>query len=135
MKKKKIMIVDDNRPLLEELESALLSEDYDTSAVDDASSVVMTAEKLRPDIILLDMKMSGKSGFQIADDLKHFSATADIPIIAMTGHFMEKQHINFMKSLGISDCILKPFDTHALISKIREHTEAAEAPPRGDDCF
>ena len=120
MKRKMILMVDDDKDLLEELESVFGSCGYEAKGISDVSAVVKTAEELHPDVILLDMKMAGKSGFQIADDLRHFPATAEIPIIAMTGHFTEKQHMNFMRSLGIRECVLKPFDPKSILVVVKQ---------------
>jgi response regulator NasT len=122
MKRKKVFIVDDDKAFLDELKHMLVSNNYVVDAINEVSGVVKRAEEKQPDIIFLDMKMSGKTGFQVADDLKHFPTTCSIPIIAMTGSFTEKQHLNFMKSLGICDCIIKPFEPRDFISKIEEYT-------------
>ena len=127
MKRKKVFIVDDDKAFLDELKSMLVLNDYVVDAIDEVSGVVKTAEQKQPDIIFLDMKMSGKTGFQVADDLKHFPTTCRIPIIAMTGNFTERQHINFMKSIGITDCIIKPFEPRDFLSKIKQYAGAPDA--------
>jgi len=123
MKRTRVLIVDDNKSFLDEFKSMLVLNDYIVDAICDVTSVVKVVEEKQPDIIFLDMKMPGKTGFQIADDLKHFPTTSDIPIIAMTGNFTEKHHINFMKSIGISDCVVKPFDPEEILCKIEEFTQ------------
>jgi response regulator NasT len=118
MKKKKILIVDDDETFLEELDNTMQMCGYDTITRNNGKNVVKDADEKRPDVILLDMKINGKSGFQIADDLKHFPSTSTIPIVAMTGIFTERLHRTFMKGLGIDDCVLKPFNPLDIISKI-----------------
>jgi DNA-binding response OmpR family regulator len=118
MKKKRILIVDDDETFLEELDNTMQMCGYDTITRTSGKTVVKDADEKRPDVILLDMKINGKSGFQIADDLKHFPSTSDIPIVAMTGIFTERLHRTFMKGLGIDDCVLKPFNPLDIISKI-----------------
>jgi len=127
MKRKKVMIVDDDTVLLEELKNALTSKNIDAETLDNGALVVKMAEEKQPDIIILDLKMAGKSGFQVADDLKHFIGTANIPVIAMTGYFTEHQHKKFMDSLGIKDCIVKPFDPQDLLFKINQYAKKSES--------
>ncbi|MGA2091133.1 MAG: response regulator [Endomicrobiales bacterium] len=115
---KKIFIVDDDPKLLEEIEYALVMAGHAVTISIDACSVVKTADEIKPDIIVLDIKMEGKTGFQVADDLKHFPGTAAIPILAMTGCFTEPQHLSFMKRCGIDDCIVKPIDPYEMMLKI-----------------
>jgi len=113
-----IMIVDDNVELLEELENLLKLGGYDVLAVSDGTKVFENALKNKPDLILLDLKMSPKSGFQIADEARDSSLLKNTPIIAMTGFFTEKQHALMMKLCGIRTSILKPFRPLNLITKI-----------------
>ena len=112
------MIVDDNVELLEELENLLKLGGYDVIALSDGSKVLEIALKNKPDLILLDLKMSPKSGFQIADEARNSSYLKDVPVIAMTGFFTEKQHFLMMKLCGIKTSILKPFRPLNLITKI-----------------
>ncbi len=113
-----IMVVDDNIELLEELQNLLELGGYEVIALSDGTRVMEAALKNRPDLILLDLKMSPKSGFQIADEARYSLFLKDIPIIAMTGFFTEKQHLLMMKLCGIKTSILKPFRPLNLITKI-----------------
>lgn len=113
-----IMIVDDNVELLEELENLLKLAGYDVMALSDGTKVFETAVKNKPDLILLDLKMSPKSGFQIADEAKNSPLLKGTPVIAMTGFFTEKQHFLMMKLCGIKTSILKPFRPLNLFTKI-----------------
>src|SRR5476651_109785 len=113
-----IMIVDDNVELLEELENLLKLGGYDVIAISDGSKVFDIASQNKPDLILLDLKMSPKSGFQIADEARNSVLLKGTPVIAMTGFFTEKQHFLMMKLCGIRTSILKPFRPLNLITKI-----------------
>jgi DNA-binding response OmpR family regulator len=113
-----IMIVDDNTELLEELENLLKLGDYDVIAVSDGTKVFDIALKNKPNLILLDLKMTPKSGFQIADEARNSLYLKEVPIIAMTGFYTENQHFWMMKLCGIKTAILKPFMPLNLISKI-----------------
>jgi DNA-binding response OmpR family regulator len=113
-----IMIVDDNVELLEELENLLKLGGYDIIAISDGTKVFDSALKNKPDLILLDLKMSPKSGFQIADEARNSQILKNIPLVAMTGFFTEKQHFLMMKLCGIKTSILKPFRPLNLITKI-----------------
>lgn len=118
MRSRRVFIVDDDTALLDELSYALGAAGHCVTLCSEALRAVAAAAAARPDIIVLDLKMGGKSGFQIADDLKHLPETAGIPILAMTGHFMERQHAVFMRQCGIDNCMLKPIDPQDLIGAI-----------------
>jgi DNA-binding response OmpR family regulator len=114
----RIMVVDDNIELLEELENLLKLGGYEVTAISDGTEVFDIALRNKPDLILLDLKMSPKSGFQIADEVRNSLFLKNTPVIAMTGFFTEKQHFLMMKLCGIKTSILKPFKPLNLINKI-----------------
>jgi DNA-binding response OmpR family regulator len=117
-KKARILVVDDNEELLQELQTMLELGGYDVTAVSDGITAFDIAFKNKPNLILLDLKMSPKSGFQIADEIRNSLILKDVPVIAMTGFFTEKQHLLMMKLCGIKTSILKPFQPVSLIAKI-----------------
>lgn len=117
--KNKVMIIDDDKELLEELKETLQISGYDVEAIDDAASALEAANSLKPDIILLDLKMPKKSGFQVADELKHLQELSHIPIIAITG-FLKEDYLPLMNLCGINRCIKKPFTPQDIISSIEE---------------
>jgi two-component system, OmpR family, response regulator len=117
--KPRILIVDDNWELLEELEEMLTHSGYQIDTLSDSDMALNVANTIKPELILLDLKMSPKSGFQVADELRHSSYDIKhVPIIAMTGFFTEKEHILMMKLCGIRTFILKPFNPLNLIAKV-----------------
>jgi DNA-binding response OmpR family regulator len=118
MHKSQIFVVDDNVELLEELEKLLQSGGYEVTAISEGDRLFQEAYKKKPDLVLLDLKMTPKTGFEIADEMKHSSILKDVPVIAMTGFFNEKQHFLMMKLCGIKAAIFKPFHPVNLIAKI-----------------
>ena len=118
MPKKKIMIVDDDIEFLEELKEMLTLSGYDIAAFSDGATALKMVNKIQPDVILLDLKMKGLSGFEVADEIKHSSRTAHIPVIAVTAHYTEKEQASLMNICGIEACLIKPTDPLAVIEKI-----------------
>ena len=119
MPKKKIMIVDDDKEFLEELKEALTLSGYDTATFSDGDSALEMIRKIKPDVILLDLKMNQKSGFQVAYELEHLPDVR-VPIIAMTAFFTEREHAKLMDVCKIQTCLIKPFNLREAISKIKE---------------
>jgi len=119
MRSKKIMIVDDDKQFLEELKEILMSSGYYTIAINDSTAVLDAAKTQRPDLILLDLKMDGMNGFQLADSLKRIQATAHIPIIGISGIFRMENDIedNFFL-MDFCHMLHKPFNPLYLIDKI-----------------
>jgi two-component system, NtrC family, sensor kinase len=113
----KIMIVDDDLELLEELQSAL-SEKYEVEIISNSELAFDMACLLKPDLIITDLKMRPKNGFMLVDELQNSFITKGIPIIAITGFFTEKEHLVMMKMAGMKYALIKPFDPVELIAKI-----------------
>jgi DNA-binding response OmpR family regulator len=114
----KILIIDDNEELLEELKGMLVNSGYAVETLSDSKNALSVAQSMMPALILVDLKMNPKTGFQVADELRHAFYLKDIPIIAMTGFFTEKEHILMMKLCGIKSFILKPFRPSGLLAKV-----------------
>lgn len=118
MSKGKVMIVDDDSEFLTELKEILDLSGYEVTQIADPKAVVREAVDRQPDVILLDLKMEGLNGFEVADQLKHTEKTSQVPIIAMTGFYTEEEHMSLMNICGIQRCILKPFNPLDVISAI-----------------
>jgi two-component system sensor histidine kinase ChiS len=116
--KKKILIVDDDKIFLEELKEIIEANGFAAVGLDDPFLVKEVIKKEKPNLILLDLKMPGRSGFQVADELKHATDVSRLPIIAMSGYFTQTEHSLLMQLCGIQECIKKPFIPAEMISLI-----------------
>ena len=114
----KILVVDDDKEFLEELRALLVRTGYDVTAVSESASAVKIARETKPDLILLDLKMSAVSGFEVAEGLRHFPETRATPIIAMTGFYTVKEHSWLMVFCDIKKCLKKPFNPSDVITEI-----------------
>ena len=75
-------------------------------------------EKVRPDLILLDIRMTPKNGFDTLREIRDMPGRADIPVIMLTA-MEDKNSVLEGITLGISDYVLKPFSPSDLLSRIR----------------
>jgi len=114
-----IMLVDDDALFLEELSEILRSGDYETVEVRDPRKAVEMAQRVRPDLILLDLKMPGQSGFEVAFDLKDEPALAFIPIIAMSG-LPDQKHSVYLELSQVRKFLAKPFNPLDLIWAVED---------------
>lgn len=117
--KKKVMLIDDDKEFLEEIRDTLSLSGYDVFPVNDATKVASAVQKIKPDIILLDLKMPKKSGFEVANELRHSSEDANIPIIAMSA-FLNEDLLPLMNICGIQKYLKKPMYPLDLIAQIEE---------------
>jgi len=117
MKKKKILIVDDDGVFLRTMARLLSSAGYDTYPLSDGRLAFKTVRKVMPDLIILDVVMPGIDGFKIKTKLNESAPTANIPVIFLT---VKKETFAKVKGfhLGADDYILKPFNSEELLARI-----------------
>ena len=118
MGKPRILIIEDERPLVEILQINLAREGFETSSARDGSEGLRMAQVNVPDLILLDLMLPGRSGLEICRDLKSSNITKQIPIIMITAKSEESdQLIGF--ATGADDYVTKPFSVKVLVQRIR----------------
>ena len=134
----RILVVDDEKVFLEEVEEMLAWGGYDVEVASDYASTLEKVRTFKPEIIFLDLKMTPKSGFQIADELINTLGMKDIRIIAMTGFFTAKEHDLFVRMCGVKKCLIKPVHPLDFISNIefltekKKHGAGTKVPPAND---
>ncbi len=104
----KIAVIDDDKDFLAELKELLVSKNFEAYVFSDGKTALERIPQIKPDVILLDLKMDKMSGFQLADRLKKENGTREIPVIAMSGRFAEEEYKFIMNICGIKTCLKKP---------------------------
>ncbi len=116
-RKKKILIVDDERDIVKVLTIRLNSCGYDTVCAFDGAQGVFMALKEKPNLIILDIRMPAGDGFSVAEKLKQSKRTNRIPIIFLTGS-PELESEERAQRLGARFYIKKPYDPEELIDAV-----------------
>ncbi|HXI00860.1 MAG TPA: response regulator [Sphingobacteriaceae bacterium] len=111
----KILVVDDDTFILDALEELLHYSGYEVITTPKGEEVFNEVEKNFPDLILLDIMLSGTDGRDICRLLKSNAKTKDIPVIMISAHPAAYEAV---KDVGANDIVAKPFDIHNLLSKI-----------------
>lgn len=115
---KKILIVDDDPDILEPLTLLLEMNDYSVSAIHKGEETYAQIAAYKPDLILLDILMSGSDGRTICKQLKKDIATKKIPIVMMSAHPSAKFD---SENAGADDFIAKPFEVDELLKVIEKN--------------
>jgi CheY-like chemotaxis protein len=123
MANSKVMLVDDDKEFLEELQELLVSSGYQMVAVNDPISALERVSQVKPDVIVLDLKMPNMSGFQLAQEIRHFCELNSVPIIAMSGYYKDEYN-PLLNICGIKVCLKKPFNPLDVISAIEDVLKA-----------
>jgi len=113
---KRILAVDDERHMLRLLEYNLQNCGYDVITASDGPSAIRKVKGQSPDLILLDIKMPGMSGYDVCKQLKEEPSTAKIPVIFVSVLADDEK----AKTMGARAYILKPFSPSTLIKEVKE---------------
>ncbi|MDR1533506.1 MAG: response regulator [Planctomycetota bacterium] len=117
--KQRVFLVDDNITNLSVGKNAL-SGNYEVYTVNSGEKMFRLLERVRPDIVLLDVEMPGMNGYEVIRALKGSERTADIPVIFLTVKTDPGSEVEGL-SLGAVDYIAKPFSPILLLARIELH--------------
>ncbi|MEO6742670.1 MAG: sigma-54 dependent transcriptional regulator [Chthoniobacteraceae bacterium] len=120
MNREKILIVDDTPANIDLLTKALEPRGHEILAASGGEAGLKIALKAKPDLILLDVVMPGRNGFEICRELKAEDATRDIPVIFITAKHETANVLNGFRVGGV-DYILKPFQAEEVVSRVETH--------------
>ncbi|MGF1613493.1 MAG: sigma-54-dependent transcriptional regulator [Gammaproteobacteria bacterium] len=115
-----VMIVDDTPTNLGVLSECLNGAGFRVLVAQDGASAVEQAERARPDIILLDIRMPGLDGYETCQRLKESTKTEQIPVIFMTA-LSETQDKVRAFAVGGVDYVTKPFQHEEVLARVRTH--------------
>jgi two-component system phosphate regulon response regulator PhoB len=114
----RVLVIEDERDLVDVLTYNLDREGYDTIVAHDGLEGLRKAQTLLPDLILLDVMLPGMSGTDVCRELRAGERTRDIPIIIISARSEETdQVVGF--SLGADDYVTKPFSAKVLMQRIK----------------
>jgi CheY-like chemotaxis protein len=112
-----ILIVDDYPDALDIWALYLRSLGYRVSTASDGAAAIMQAERLLPDLIVLDLELPRVSGFDVAKHLRANPDTQFIPLIAATG-YSHRGQLDRAREAGFDHIVIKPTDPDVLVADI-----------------
>ena len=115
----KILIVDDEPNIVMSLEFLLKKEGFQIDTAGDGDAALEKIRNFVPDLVLLDVMMPKKSGFEVCEILRADPAFAKLRIIMLTAKGRDTEQAKGL-ALGADACMLKPFSTKDLVVKIRD---------------
>lgn len=112
---KRILVVDDNLDILHLVKLILKSNGFDVLISPKGDDVIAKTECFSPQVILLDVFLSGYDGRDICRELKSNPKTKDIPVIMFSAHTKRE---DIFKECNADDFIAKPFEVNELVAKV-----------------
>ncbi|NMA60694.1 MAG: response regulator transcription factor [Firmicutes bacterium] len=115
MVKQKVLIVDDEISIQELIRFNLEQAGFDTEVANDGIAAIEMFESYRPDLIVLDLMLPGKDGYDVCKEIRR---TSNVPIIMLTAKETELERVLGLE-LGADDYITKPFSPLELVARIK----------------
>ncbi len=112
---RRILIVEDEPKLANLVGDYLKAASFETQIVDDGRDVIDAVKAQMPDLILLDLMLPGRDGFDICRELRSFS---EVPIVMMTARVEEIDRLVGLE-LGADDYICKPFSPREVVARVK----------------
>jgi len=114
----KILIVDDEPNIVISLEFLMKREGFAVSVAVDGEEALRKIAEIQPDLVLLDIMMPKKSGFEVCQEIRANPAWASIKIVMLTAKGRDTEVQKGM-ALGADAYVTKPFSTKELVAKVR----------------
>ena len=129
---KRILLADDSITIQKVVELTFSDGDYEVTAVNNGARAVAKLGEMKPDIILSDIIMPEKNGYEVCEYVKSHPEYRNIPVVLLTGTF-EPFDPDRAEKAGCDAVVTKPFESQSLIHKVEEliaqAQAAAAAPP------
>lgn len=121
MVKKKIMVVDDEEPLLILLKEVLENEGFNVITAKSGMECLKKLKKVKPDIIIMDMMMPTMSGYDTIKKIRENPKTKNLRVIILTVSVIEEVSKFQLSKYKILDYINKPFDIKEIVKTIKKY--------------
>jgi two-component system, OmpR family, alkaline phosphatase synthesis response regulator PhoP len=123
--RKNILIVEDEKDIIEVLRYYLEKDNFRVHVVQDGFAALELAARLVPNLILLDLMLPGLDGIEVCKRLKSDERLRDIPIIMVTAKAEEADKIRGLE-IGADDYVTKPFSAKELVARVKAHIRRRE---------
>ncbi|HEY7586580.1 MAG TPA: response regulator [Candidatus Deferrimicrobiaceae bacterium] len=126
---KRILLAEDSLTIRKVFELTFAQSDIALTAVDNGDDAVRLAEETTPDLVVADVTLPGKDGFQVAEDLRSSVKAGTCPVLILCGTLSPFDEGRFKKS-GAQGVLFKPFESRELVDKVQEILRGTEEAAR-----
>lgn len=119
---KKILLAEDSVTMQKVVEMTFAAEDFTVTAVASAEEAIERAKEMKPDVVIADLSMDGKNGYDICSAIKSDPSMGSVQVLLLHGSATPVDGGKAKAAQADGD-IAKPFETQAMIDKVKELTE------------
>src|SRR3954468_12905101 len=128
----KLLLADDSETIQRVIEMTFADEPVDVATVSDGEAAIARLAVDPPDIVLADIGMPGRDGYQVALRVRQTPSLAHIPVVLLTGAF-DPVDYGRAREVGCAGVLVKPFDPQMLIVRVRQLLNKRPAAADGAD--
>jgi DNA-binding response OmpR family regulator len=114
-----VLLIEDEPNIIEAIRFILSRDGWSVDVHSDGSTALEAVERRSPDLVILDVMLPNRSGYEILGDLRADPATKSLPVLMLTARG-QKQDRELAERLGVSRFMTKPFSNAEVISSVRE---------------
>ncbi|MEM6888806.1 MAG: response regulator [Pseudomonadota bacterium] len=116
---RKVLLIEDEPNIVEAMRFLLQREGWQVQSHDDGSDAMDVIQREDPDLVVLDVMLPGKSGFDILHELRASAKTVDLPVLMLTARGQARDRELAEKS-GVSRFMTKPFSNTEVLTAVRD---------------
>ena len=116
---KKILLIEDEVNIAEAIRFILSRDGWEIEVLTDGAAAEAAIARLRPDMLILDLMLPGKTGLQVLTDLRANAAFATLPVLMLTAKGQGRDR-EAADRAGVSAFMTKPFDNNEIRATVRE---------------
>ena len=116
---KHVLLIEDEPNIVEAIRFILARDGWRVDTHADGNSAVEAVKRIAPDVVILDVMLPNRSGFDILKELRSIEAIADLPVLMLTARGQTKDR-ELAESYGVSHFMTKPFSNAEVLEIMRE---------------
>ena len=120
---RRVLLIEDEPNIIEAVRFILSRDGWHVDTHSDGKTAVAAVASRRPDLVILDVMLPNRSGFDILEDLRASDATASLPVLMLTARGQKKDR-ETAERLGANSFMTKPFSNSEVLEEVRKLAEA-----------
>lgn len=116
---RRVLLIEDEPHIVEAIRFILAREGYEVEAHGDGQDALEVIRRVAPDVLVLDVMLPGRSGFEILQDLRSDTALAALPVLMLTARGQERDR-DLAERHGVSRFMTKPFSNAEVLNSVRD---------------
>lgn len=115
----RVLLIEDEQNIIEAIRFLLTREGWQVDTHSNGADAAEVVWKLEPDLVVLDVMLPGRSGFDILEDLRARDSTADLPVLMLTARGQSRDR-EMAEKAGVSRFMTKPFSNVEVLTAVRD---------------